>query len=213
MLSQACLPFAWLLPKGSSMSAAPWWAGRCVLCAGPASTLQAWRMPAQPTLGSSPEPAALRGQASGLGTALSTLPACLRLWGALVPRWWYLPLHCPSWLWGHSHQENTQDGVLSIQRKDEVSMVLWNLSGYSWMHRWHLYRPIEKSWTLSRLGIRQSLQPLGPSHQATFFLFSWRWVRERGRRAGQVRFSPRGWAGMCSCGESFTLLFSGGLCL
>ena len=38
-------------------------------------------------------------------------------------------------------------------------------------------------------------------------------ARERRRGAGRVKFSPRGWAGMCSCGESFTLLFSGGLCL
>lgn len=57
----------------------------------------------------------------------------------------------------------------------------------------------------------QSLQPLETPPTKPPFLFSWRWVREPGW--GGVEPSLHGWAGTCSCGESFPLLFSGGLCI
>ena len=198
------------------MSAAPWWADTVFCCAGASFRTAGLEDAGQPALGSSPEPRQLSEDKPQVSA--QPFPPCLPAFGSGV-HWcrggWYLPLHCPSLAVGSlTPGKATQDGSCRSSGRMRSQWLLWNLSGYSWMLGWHLYRPIEKSWTL-RLGIRQSLQPLETPPTKPPFLFSWRWVRGRGRGrgAGRVKFSPRGWAGMCSCGESFTLLFSGGLCL
>ena len=212
MLPQACFPRAWLLPKGSSTSAAPWWADTVFCCAGARFRTAGLEDAGQPALGSSPEPQQLSEDkpqvlAQPFPPTLPTLGSGMRH----CQGGWHLPLCCPSLAVGSlTPGKATWDGSCRSSGGQGSQWLLWNPSGYSWMLGWHLYRPIEKSWKLS-LGIHQSLQPLETPPTKPPFLFSWRWVRDPGW--GSVEPSLHGWAGTCSCGESFTLLFSGGLCV
>lgn len=126
VLSQACLPLPGFFPRAPPCLQSPGGLTLCSAVQGPASTLQAWRMPASLPPRLIPRaPASLRGQAQ-VPADSPFHPACLpsALWGCIGAR---VVVPTPSLplpgCGGHHTRKGYRGWVLSIQRKDEVSMA------------------------------------------------------------------------------------------
>lgn len=145
MLSQACIPLPWPLPKGSPAFTAPRWADAAFLCAGAGLRTAGPEDPCQPARDSSPEPRQLPEDKP----QVSAQPFLPSLPGFSSGVHLCLPFPCPSLAVGSlTPGKATQDGSCHSSGGLGSQWLLWNPAGSSWTLGWSLCRPTEESWKL-----------------------------------------------------------------